>query len=96
MISGADVSAVFPGRTRPLRSAFVVGAPRCGTTFLAKAMARHPEICFSKPKETHVFVREPAAARPDAMREFLRRHFHALEDIGRLGQVIGRDLSHWR
>src|SRR5215468_1961668 len=80
VISGADVSAVFPGRTRPLRSAFVVGAPRCGTTFLAKAMARHPQICFSKPKETYFFVREPAAARPDAMREFLRRHFHALED----------------
>src|SRR5262245_59515349 len=80
MISDADVRAAFPGRTRPLRSAFVVGAPRCGTTFLAKAMARHPQICFSKPKESYFFVREPAAARPDAMREFLRRHFHALED----------------
>jgi hypothetical protein len=80
MIAGADVSAVFPGRSRPLRSAFVVGAPRCGTTFLAKLMARHPQICFSRPKESYFFVREPAAARPDAMREFLRRHFHALED----------------
>lgn len=80
MIAGADVSAVFPGRSRPLRSAFVVGAPRCGTTFLAKALARHPQICFSKPKESYFFVREPAAARPDAMREFLRRHFHGLQD----------------
>jgi len=80
MIPGADVCAVFPGRTRPLRSAFIVGAPRCGTTFLAKALARHPQICFSKPKETYFFVREAAAARPDGMREFLRRHFHTLED----------------
>jgi hypothetical protein len=36
---------------------FIVGAPRTGTTSLAKALATHPSICFSKPKETHFFLR---------------------------------------
>lgn len=80
MISASDVSSVLPARTRPLRSVFIVGAPRCGTTFLSKALARHPAICFSKPKETFFFRREGAAARPDAMRTFLSRYFRRLED----------------
>lgn len=80
MIAESEVSRAFPGRRAPLRSVFVAGAPRCGTTFLAKALARHPEICFSKPKETYFFQRDPAAAGPAAMREFLLRYFHRLED----------------
>lgn len=61
---------------RALRSAFLVGAPRCGTTFLAKLLARHPEVCFSKPKETHFFVRDAPDIPPARWREeFLRRHF---------------------
>lgn len=59
-----------------MRSAFVVGAPRCGTTFLAKALAGHPQVCFSKPKETHFFVRAwPSIPREEVAREYLRRHF---------------------
>ncbi len=38
---------------------FLIGAPRCGTTSLAKALAQHPQICFSEPKETHFFSRLP-------------------------------------
>jgi len=58
----------------------VVGAPRCGTTFLAKALARHPEVCFSKPKETHFFVRDAAAIPPERWAdEFLSRYFTNLE-----------------
>ena len=68
-----------PGAGRTLRSAFIVGAPRCGTTFLAKALGRHPQICFSKPKETHFFALSWASMPPDqAAREFLRRYFHHL------------------
>jgi hypothetical protein len=37
-------------------SFFIVGAPRCGTTSLSKMLARHPQVCFSRPKETHFFV----------------------------------------
>lgn len=36
---------------------FVIGAPRCGTTALCRYLARHPKICFSRPKETHYFTR---------------------------------------
>jgi hypothetical protein len=58
------------------RTAFVVGAPRCGTTFLAKALAAHPQVCFSKPKETHFFVRAwPRLAPERRAPELLRRHF---------------------
>lgn len=70
---------------RVLRSAFLVGAPRCGTTFLAKLLARHPGVCFSKPKETHFFVRDAPAIPPARWHEeFLRRHFDQLECDERL------------
>jgi len=32
-----------------------IGASRCGTTWISKCLAEHPEICFSKKKETHFF-----------------------------------------
>lgn len=68
-----------------LRSAFLVGAPRCGTTFLAKILARHPEVCFSKPKETHFFVRDARELAEAHWRpELLRRYFAALEPRHRL------------
>ena len=35
--------------------AFIVGAPRCGTTSLSRYLARHPQICFSAVKEPHFF-----------------------------------------
>ena len=56
---------------RELRTLFVVGAPRCGTTFVAKLLARHPQVCFSKPKETHFFARTRGAISPPA---YLRRY----------------------
>ncbi|MGE0154039.1 MAG: sulfotransferase [Reyranellaceae bacterium] len=42
---------------------FIVGAPRAGTTAMARYLKKHPAICFSDPKETHFFLlvgdREP-------------------------------------
>lgn len=32
-----------------------IGAPRCSTTWLARCIAEHPDVCFSSPKETHFF-----------------------------------------
>jgi hypothetical protein len=32
-----------------------IGAQRCGTTSLAKAMGQHPQICMSQPKEVRYF-----------------------------------------
>lgn len=36
-------------------SFFLVGAPKCGTTSLARHLSDHPEISFSNPKEPHFF-----------------------------------------
>jgi len=42
--------------TSPIRRfAFIVGAPRCGTTFLARHLEKHSGICFSNVKEPHFF-----------------------------------------
>jgi hypothetical protein len=34
---------------------FIVGAPKCGTTSLAKWLSQHPQVFFSKYKEPHHF-----------------------------------------
>jgi hypothetical protein len=44
------------------RFAFIVGAPRCGTTTLASFLQQHPQICFSAVKEPHFFSRDEVAA----------------------------------
>ncbi len=44
------------------RFAFIVGAPRCGTTTLAGFLQAHPEVCFSAVKEPHFFSRDEVAA----------------------------------
>ena len=56
--------------TKPLNSqsrfAFIVGAPRCGTTTLASFLQQHPDVCFSAVKEPHFFSRDEMAALPEA------------------------------
>ena len=42
--------------------AFIVGAPRCGTTTLASFLQQHPDVCFSVVKEPHFFSRDEVAA----------------------------------
>ena len=32
-----------------------IGAPRCGTTWIAKCLSEHPQICLSSVKETDFF-----------------------------------------
>lgn len=34
---------------------FIVGAARCGSTTLSRCLKRHPQVCFSIPKEPHYF-----------------------------------------
>lgn len=69
------------GAGRSLRSAFIVGAPRCGTTMLAKALGRHPQVCFSKPKETHFFALGWSTVDPERTSEvFVRRYFRHLAE----------------
>lgn len=47
---------------------FLVGAPRCGTTALSRYLRKHPEICFSVPKESHFLAYAPAAMEPEQFR----------------------------
>lgn len=37
---------------------FIVGAPKCGTTALAKYLGENPGIFFSDPKEPHYFAKD--------------------------------------
>ena len=61
--------------------AFIVGAPRCGTTFLSWQLQQHPDVCFSKPKEPHYFAaRDLRSLDKDQLRgavqeEYLDRYF---------------------
>ena len=46
----ADPAGLFPP------AAYIVGAPKCGTTALASYLAEHPQVAFSRPKEPHRFA----------------------------------------
>jgi hypothetical protein len=63
------------------RFAFIVGAPRCGTTTLAGFLQQHPDVCFSAVKEPHYFTQHDFAGQSDAElrdhveHEYLERFF---------------------
>jgi Sulfotransferase family len=59
-----------PGLDETSRWAFIVGAPRCGTTALSEYLRGHPDVCFSTPKEPHFFIRYDLRGEPT---EQLRR-----------------------
>lgn len=50
---------------RQSRFAFIVGAPRCGTTTLASFLQQHPDVCFSVVKEPHFFSRDEVNSLPE-------------------------------
>ncbi len=54
---------------------FLVGAPRCGTTSIAKLLSRHPEICFSRPKEIYYFDRVAPGRLGQIQGDYLNRYF---------------------
>jgi Sulfotransferase family len=63
------------------RFAFVVGAPRCGTTSLANFLKPHPGVCFPILKEPHYFAQHDLRALDDTElkskveKEYLARFF---------------------
>ena len=65
----------------PSRFAFVVGAPRSGTTSLSGYLRNHPEVCFSLVKEPHYFsANDLTGLSDDQLRrtveaEYLARYF---------------------
>jgi hypothetical protein len=63
------------------RWAFIVGAPRCGTTSLSKYLKAHPQVAFSRVKEPHFFSAKDMRALPSdelrdrVSRDYLDRYF---------------------
>lgn len=53
----------------------VLGAPKCGTTALADAIAAHPGVLMSRPKEPHFFD----ARHEQGLAGYLDRHFPQLD-----------------
>ncbi|HYX46716.1 MAG TPA: sulfotransferase [Sphingomicrobium sp.] len=63
---------------------FVVGAPRCGTTAIAKWLRGHPELCLSRPKEPHFFaMRDLRGCTIDDIRTLVRSEY------------VDRFFRHW-
>ena len=63
------------------RFAFIVGAPRCGTTSLANYLKGHPDVCFPIVKEPHYFAQNdltgltPTELRREVEQSYLARFF---------------------
>lgn len=54
----------------------VVGAPRCGTTTIARMLRDHPAVSFSSVKEPHYFSQfDLNGLDPDALREAVRAEY---------------------
>ena len=66
---------------------FIVGAPRCGTTAVSKALSRNPCISFSKPKEPHFFLEPRPGAGPDKLRRQYLSRYH--RELGPQHQAYG-------
>lgn len=68
--------ALTPGLDETSRWAFIVGAPRCGTTALSEYLRGHPDICFSTPKEPHFFLRHDLRGQPiDELRQTVQSKY---------------------
>jgi hypothetical protein len=68
-------------------SFFVVGAPRCGTTAVSKALAGNPRISFSKPKEPHYFLEPRPGMSPEDLRQQYLSRYH--QELTTNHQAVG-------
>ena len=53
---------------------FILGAQKAGTTYLARALANHPDVFFSEPKETFFFSKKKHWERSD-YEDYLQTYF---------------------
>ncbi len=86
-LQGADPALVGELLVDMPPSFFVVGAPRCGTTALSKALAGNPHVSFSKPKETHFFLEDRATMPIEDVRRLYLERFQP--ELARDTQAIG-------
>jgi len=74
----------FASAGQAMRWAFIVGAPRCGTTSLSTYLKGHPEVGFSRVKEPHFFVQHDLSSLPtDELRKVVRDQYLARYFAGR-------------
>lgn len=57
-------------------SFYVIGAPRCGSTFVSDILRRNPRISFSVPKETHFLTKDWSAHGLEAWRRTYVARYH--------------------
>lgn len=70
---------------------FIVGAPRCGTTFLYQVLAAHPGVFMPTPKEPHYFSNDLSSGTPGDRNFFIASedaYLRLFEPAG-AGQVRG-------
>lgn len=73
--------------SRDLNAFFIVGAPRAGTTAMSRYLKKHPQICFSNPKETHFFLLAGGGQPAEKLkRQFEKAFFPDLGDEPLLGE----------
>lgn len=58
---------------------FVLGAQKAGTTYLARALANHPDVYFTDPKETMFFSQRKVRTRAD-YENYLKKYFSGAGD----------------
>lgn len=61
-------------------AAYVIGAPKCGTTALAAYLAEHPAVAFARSKEPHYFADDLAGLKLHADAQAYRAGFPIGED----------------
>jgi hypothetical protein len=66
---------------------FIVGAPRAGTTAMARYLKKHPGVCFSDPKETHFFLMAGGKDTPETLRALFVKAF--FPDVTPETQILG-------
>lgn len=72
---------------RDLNAFFIVGAPRAGTTAMSRYLKKHPQICFSDPKETHFFLLADPKLGPEVhRRQFVKAFYPHLAEESQLGE----------
>ena len=72
--------------TNPFPAAFLVGAPKCGTTALAVLLSQHSGVHFSHNKEPCYFCRDLTgnANRPRSIQGYIEREFGVAPPDGRV------------
>jgi len=73
---GADPELVSRLLPKLPPSFYIVGAPRCGTTALSKALSNNPAVSFAKPKETHFLIDDHSGMAPEQVQREYLQHFH--------------------